>query len=458
MGWKDRIARRGGRRVLEGANFVIYLAAVMAIVAVVNWFVDRNNQRWDLTPEQKYSLSPQSTKVVKELSKEVTIYVFDNDRGFRRHRDLLDRYAVVNPRIKVRYADPDREPTLAKQYAVRRYGTVIVAASGRHVEAQSETEEGVTNALIRALKGQKTVCFIQGHGERDLENSERTGYDRVKKQFENENYQVTSVTLLQKMEIPADCALVVIAGPRNDYLPQEIELLKKYVGGGGRLMLLVDPLTDVPNLAKLLADWNVTLRSDLVVDENPMAQVFGTRPEMPLVLSYGSSPIVEPLKRTATLFPLTRSFEVGKELKSGTNAESLCETSPDSFGVADFSPQMSAVSYRPGKDIKGPLTVAVAGTIRGEGEGKAEGRFVALGTSALAANNYLGFQGNRDLFMNMVNWLSADEDLISIRPKPPESQKLELTAQQMRRVLYLGVMGVPLFIIAAGTWVWWRRR
>jgi ABC-type uncharacterized transport system involved in gliding motility auxiliary subunit len=127
--------------------------------------------------------------------------------------------------------------------------------------------------------------------------------------------------------------------------------------------------------------------------------------------------------------------------------------------VADFNSKMREVTFRPGKDIKGPLSVAVSGSVGGgAGENKKEGRFVAVGSSSLAANAYLGFQGNRDLVMNMVNWLSADEDLISVRPKPPESQQLNLTAQQMRKLLFGGVIGLPLFIIAMGITVWYRRR
>jgi ABC-type uncharacterized transport system involved in gliding motility auxiliary subunit len=292
-----------------------------------------------------------------------------------------------------------------------------------------------------------------------VESSDRAGYGNIKKQLENENYITKTVVLLQKLEIPADCSLLVVAGPKNDYLPQETEAIKKYLTGGGRAFFLLDPMAEVPNLAKLLSEWNVTARNDLVIDENPVAQVFGTRPEMPLVIKYGANPIVQPLARVATLFPLTRSFEIGKEYKSGVTIDSLCETTADSYGVSDFNPKMTAVTFRPGKDTKGPLSVAVAGTLTsGSGENKKEGRFVSTGTSLLAANNYLGFQGNRDLVMNMVNWLSADEDLISIRPKPPESQQLNLTARQMQKLLFGGVLGLPLLIIIAGTSVWWRRR
>ncbi len=451
--------RSGAHRIFEGANLAVYTGVAIAIVVLANWFADRHDQRWDLTPNQKYSLSPQSKKILKGLDRDVSIYVFDRERGFRGQRDLLDLFAATSKRVTVRYVDPDRQPSLAKQLSVRTFGTVVVAAGERHYEAQGSNEEGITNALIRVLKGQKTVYFAQGHDERDLEKSDRGGYEPIKKQLENENYQVKTLSLMKKAEIPADCGLLVIAGPRFDYLPPEIDAIRKYVSGGGRAMFFLDPATEIPNLTKLLADWQVTVQNDLVIDENPVAQIFGTEPTMPLIVKYGSSPIVQPFTRTATLFPFTRSFSIAKDSKPGATAESLCETSPDSYGVADFNPKMQKeVSYRAGKDFKGPLYVAVSATIMGEGEKKAEGRIVALGTSAIAATPFLKFQGNRDLLMNMVNWLSADEDLISIRPQPPESQHLDMTARQMDRLLYLGVFGLPLLIIAAGTAVWWRRR
>jgi ABC-type uncharacterized transport system involved in gliding motility auxiliary subunit len=260
------------------------------------------------------------------------------------------------------------------------------------------------------------------------------------------------------MEIPSDCSMVIDAGPKTDSLPQEVDTVRKYVTGGGRAMFMLDPGVELPELSKLLEGWNVTVQNDLVIDQNPVAQLFGTEPTMPLIIKYGSSPIVQPIAREATLFPFTRSFTVGKEYKAGVTTDSFCETSTESFGVADFNPSMHQVSFRKGKDFKGPLTVAVSGTLSGEGEKKAEGRFIALGTSMLPANAFLGFQANRDLFMNMVNWLSADVDLISIRPKPPESQHLTMTSAQMSKLLWLGVIGLPLLIIAAGTLVWWERR
>jgi hypothetical protein len=183
---------------------------------------------------------------------------------------------------------------------------------------------------------------------------------------------------------------------------------------------------------------------------------------MPVIIKYGTSPIVETLRGVMTLFPMTRSFQLSKESKPGITDDSLCETSGDSFGSVGWNPKVEKIGYDAKRDVKGPLAVAVSGSLSPQGGGgekkKAEGRFVAVGTSALAANVYLGFQGNRDLVMNMINWLTAEEDLISIRPKPPANQHLDLNAQQMRRILFLGVFGIPLLIIAAGVSVWWGRR
>jgi ABC-type uncharacterized transport system involved in gliding motility auxiliary subunit len=456
MAWKDRITGRRGQQVLTGANFAIYTLIVIALIVLVNWFVNHHDQRWDMTPSKKYSLSDQSKKILTNLNKDVNIMVFDQQRRFGERRDVLDMFSKASHRVNVKYIDPDRQPTVAKEYGIRTYGTIVVASGERHMEAQGDTEEGITNALVRVLKGQRTACFIQGHGERNLEGKEREGYDKFKTGLDSENYQTQSLMLMQKMEIPADCTMVIIAGPQNDYLPPEVDVIRKYLQGGGRALVMLDAGAELPNLAKLLSDWNVTARNDLVIDQNPVAQLFGTSPAMPIIVKYGSNPIVQPLVNHATLFPLSRSLELGKA--SGASAESLCDTSADSFDVMDFNPKMEKVEFRPGKDLKGPLTVAAAGTVPGQGEKKTEGRFVALGTSLIAANGFLTFQSNRDFMMNAVNWLSADEDLISIRATPPESQHLEMNAQQMARFLYLGVFGVPLLIIFLGAWVWWQRR
>jgi ABC-type uncharacterized transport system involved in gliding motility auxiliary subunit len=449
---------RGFRRALHGANFALYTAIIIAMIVVANWFVNRHDHRWDLTPNKQFTLSPQSMKLLRSLKRNVTIYVFDQKNRFAARRDLLGEYQAASHYVKVDYVDPDRDPGLAREFNVRSYGTIVVEVGKRHFQASGATEAGVTNALIHVLMGEKDVCFIEGHGEHSLNGTSQYGYSQWKKSLSDESYEVQTLVLMQKNQIPSTCSMVVVAGPRHDYLPPEIATLKKYVEDGGRALFMLDAGTSLPNLDSLLAGWGVQVKDDLVIDLNPIAQLFQTTPDMPLILSYGSSSIVQPLKRTATLFPLACSFDISNNSSSGVTDESLAKTSADSYGYVGFNPNIRQVSFRPGKDIKGPLSVAVDGKIPTQGSGKHGGRFVVLGSSEVASNAYLGFQGNRDLVMNTVNWLTSEENLISIRPKPPLNQHLTLNERQMGQILYLGVIGLPLAILILGGAVWWHRR
>ena len=122
MAEKEKRKGGGGRRILQGANLALYTLIGIAIVVLVNWYVNRHDKRWDLTPNQEYSLSPQSKKILKGLKQNITIYAFDRKDAFSRRRDLLGEYASASTHINVHYVDPDRQPALARQYGIQSYG------------------------------------------------------------------------------------------------------------------------------------------------------------------------------------------------------------------------------------------------------------------------------------------------------------------------------------------------
>ncbi|HZL71011.1 MAG TPA: ABC transporter, partial [Planctomycetota bacterium] len=63
-----------------------------------------------------------------------------------------------------------------------------------------------------------------------------------------------------------------------------------------------------------------------------------------------------------------------------------------------------------------------------------------------------------DLFMNSVAWLAQDADLISIRPKEPDDQRLVLTRVQQQNMLVLALLLIPGVFIVMGIREWWSRR
>jgi len=452
------------RQTKYTAYAATYIVVIVAVLSAANWLANRHNKSYDSTANKRYSLSEQTDKVVKGLKQNVTITYFDRTSSFDQARDLLERYGNLSPKLSIDYVDPDKKPQVARAMGVRTYGTIYVQAGAKREEAKSLTEEEITGALIRALKsGDRNACMVTGSGEHSFDDTQRSGYSTMKDTLEHNNYKTQSVSLIEKPQVPSDCSVLIVAGPTKDYLPPEVAAIKTYVENGGRALFMVDPplkmgqtqTSENPELAKLLAGWGVTLDKDLVLDTSGIGQLFGLGPEVPLVSKYESQPIVNDLKGTATVFPLAQSLDT-KQVDKVT-VEKLFSTSDNSYATTRLdSPE---IKLDPAKDRKGPLTLAAAGKYN-TGKPGAEGRFVVIGTSTWANNGFLPARslGNRDLFLNMMNWLSSDEDLIAIRPKEPENRPLTLTRAQMSNIFYSSVIGLPLLVILGGFGVWWKRR
>jgi ABC-type uncharacterized transport system involved in gliding motility auxiliary subunit len=446
------------RRTAALSQGLLYTVIVIAILAIVNFFANRYNKSYDSTATKQFTLSDQTVKIAKNLEQPLTITYWDQPTKFKPAQDLLDRYQNLSTKVNVQYMDADKKRTQAIAAGVKTLGTIFVDYGAKHQEAKSLTEEEVTGAIIRAMKGgERLACFVLGSGEHSIDNADRTGYSRAKELLEKNNYKTQTLKMLEKLEIPKECTIVTVAGPKRDYIQPEADALKAYVEGGGHAVFLVDPplkFADTDEnqpLVNVLASWGVTPEKDLVLDPNPVGQIFGLGPEVPLVSSYESHAIVSTMKETPTGFPIVRSLEV----KNGdhTTVEKLFSSGDSSFATVNISSNEIKPSAN---DKKGPLVLGAAGTYNGTGEAK--GRFVVIGSSGWAANNFLPFNGNRDLFLNIYNWLSSDEDLISIRPKEPEDRRLNMNARQVTMVFYTVVIMIPLLIILAGVSVWWKRR
>src|SRR5579884_862516 len=450
------------RQTKYAAYATVYILVIIAVVVVANVLADRYNKSYDATSNKRYSLSDQTAKIVKGLKQDATITYFDQASRFQSAKDLLDRYANISPKIHVQYVDPDKKPQEARAAGIKNYGTTLVQIGDKKEEAKSMTEEGITGAFVRDLKNNtRTVCFVTGSGEHQIDNTERSGYSTFKDDLAKDNYTSKSIDLLQKADVPSDCTVLVIAGPTSDYQQPEVDAIKKFVDNGGRAMFLLDPplkmgratIADNTPLTDLLQSWGVTLDKDLILDLNPIGQLAGLGPQVALVTSYASQPIVNEMKGTATGFPITRSMTIKNGDK--TTVEKLFDTGESSLATTNLS--SPAVDPNDPKNKKGPMTIAAAGTYN-TGKENSQGRFVVVGSSSWAANSFINFNGNKDLALNAMNWLSSDEDLISIRPKPEDDRRITMTRAQLNVVRITSQFLLPLAIVVLGVTVWWKRR
>jgi len=447
------------------AYVTVYILVILGVLVAANFLANRYNKSFDTTANKRFTLSDQTKKVVGELKQDVTIQYFDQPSGFGAGKDLLDRYANISPKVKVQYVDVLKNPTLARAMNVTRAGEAVVELGAKREEAKSFDEEGITGAVIRALKGgERTVCAVAGSGEHRLDDSSANGLSDFQAAVQRDNYKAETANLIQQtgktVEIPSNCTVLVVAGPTGDYVQPEVDAIKKYVEDGGRAMFLLDPplrlgrteISDNTALLTLLASWGVTPQKDLLLDENPVSQLVGLDATVPLVTSYESHPIVNEMTGQATGFPISRALEIKNTDK--TTVSKLFSTSANSFATTNLSSPDIKITD---KDQKGPFALAAAGTYS-TGKPNGQGRFIVVGNSRWASNQFLRFNGNRNLMLNMLNWLSSDEDLISIRPKEPEDRRISLTRAQFFVLRTTSQFFLPLVVIVAGLMVWARRR
>lgn len=456
-----------------------YILVILAVLGAINFLANRYDKSYDSTSNKQFSLSDQTIKVVGNLKNDIHLTYFDESTRFPQARDLLDRYSALSPKLKIDFIDPTKKPQQAKSAGYRRDVSILVDSGLRKEEAKSLTEEEVTGAIIRSLKsGERNVCFVDAANEHSISDEAATGYSLMKQLLERDNYKTRTIDFKPKaaqpgapvaigqapvaaaVEVPKDCLVAIVGGPQLAYPAPIVTAMKQYVEGGGHALFMLDnvlkigrgdPTAENPDLVALLTEWGVTPNKDLVLDLSGIGNMFGAGPEIPIILTYDSHAITRPLTRVPTAFPVPRSLEV----KSGGKAtvEKLFGTTEDSISVNEVA---ASGGIDPKKGKKGPFTLAAAGTV----QGTPAGRFVVVGTSQWAENRAMGSRtlGNRDLFMNMVNWLSADEDLISIRPKTTEDRPLTLTAQKLNLVFWLSVVFFPLGIVGLGLVTWWKRR
>jgi ABC-type uncharacterized transport system involved in gliding motility auxiliary subunit len=467
--WSELAPALGSRSTKEGANSALLIVIVVGIVGVINYIADEHAEQWDVTTTRQYSLSDQTTKILDELESDVELILLDR-RGSPqqiRAEDLLKLYDDASGRLDVSVIDPEVEPQKALTYASPTeplaLGTILIKSGERIQRVAAATEAEITSSLIRALKNEtKTIYFTSGHQEKDLLDSDgSTGISIIAGRLEDSAYDAQPLVIARSMSpgedtirIPDDAAALVVAGPGTDFLPEELDALNAFIDGGGGVVFLVDPENQglAPELVALVVERGVVLGADVVVD------ALARPPIYPVVQSYGSHPIVESFGNVMSIFPLARSVRMGEHVAEGTETRELFTTADDNSWAETHLEELSERSGPTSEQDRGPIGLAMAVTIEHDDD-TPDSRLVVVGDSDFIANELAAAPLlNADLFLNMVNWVAQDEDLISIRPREAEERGVVLTAQQRHNVFYLSLFIIPGVVVVTGVSLWWGRR
>jgi ABC-type uncharacterized transport system involved in gliding motility auxiliary subunit len=479
--WREVTATFGKRQTRYGALATVSVVVVVALLVGANYLARKYNKRWDLTAGREHTLSDQTRQIVASLKEPIAIKVFGLAEDMALVRDRLSQYSDLSSQVQVQYIDINREPLLARKYQANTRGAIVIEYKSRVERVTGGSNEPeITNAIVRAVQGQpRKVYFIVGHGEKDPTSSDQlTGYNAANAALQRDNFVVEPLALTQQSAVPADASVVVLAGPTRDYLAPEIDALRAYLNKGGKALILLDPpgTIDAPpltNLLALAAEYGFTVGTDVVVDQSEIGRQVGGGPASPVVVDYGTHPITERLRGTATLYHVARSVTPATE--GSRNAQMLFETSPASWAETDVKTlaegrgaafdanerrgpiSLGAAVAFPAPDAPAPATPQPAQP-GATPPPRPETRIAVIGDSDFASNQIIGFSANRDLFVNVLNWLGEQESLIAIRPKAPDDRRVTLNAAQMRLVALLVLVVVPGGVISLGVLNWARRR
>lgn len=461
---KDRILSRGTK---YGTNAIIYSVVMLGILVAINYVGANHNKEWDLTSIKVNTLSDQTIKVLDSLTQKTKAYAFFKAGEDVAIDDLLERYERASELFEYDIIDPDLHPELVQRFEISERGQIAVEHGARTTITVGQTEQDITNAIIKVSKAQQgAIYFLEGHGEVPLEGQKERGLYAIKLGLENENYMVRKLLLESQPKVPADCKALIVAGPTKT-LPQDVVVkISEYLQSGGRALIMIDPQT-ITGLENLAASYGVTVENDIIIDQQVRLFEGATLGLDPTVQEFPSHEITKNFEQ-AVVFPQSRSLTISPPTPD-TSVDPLGKTSQSSWAEISLALlfESGQVTLDP-EDKPGPVVVAAAVVKKLNADQQndpenpmvvqKETRLVVVGDSDFSTNQYINFLFNGPMVLNMVHWLSGENYLTAIPPRSYAPTMVQLTPKDKQLVFIASVFLVPQIILMIGIGAILRRR
>jgi ABC-type uncharacterized transport system involved in gliding motility auxiliary subunit len=464
---------------LQNLAFSILFVIIVGLLA---WLSTRYSAQFDWTAGGRHTLSEASRKVLGLLEGPVriTAYARENRQLREQIDDQIGRFTRHTKNLSLTFVNPDTQPDKVRELGITTDGELLIEYQGRSEKIQQASETSLTNALQRlALAKEQHIVLLEGHGERSQAGRANHDLSQFSEELGRKGISVTALNLAVTPTIPANTAVLVIAGPKTNLLPGEVALIQAYVKKGRNLLWLADP-GDLHGLAPLAEQLGLRFLPGVVVDAS--TQLFGiSDPTFALVADYVPHAITTQFQ-TMTIFPAAAALEQAKPGEGEFEYEPILNTLARSWTETD--PIEGKIQFDATKGEKrGPLQIgaALTRTIKAEAPVKAETgaaaqqpekndssvedqektpmqRIVVIGDGDFLSNAFLGEGGNLELGLNVMHWLTQSDKFINIPARTAPDRSLNFSESTLGIIAVGFLILLPIALIGTGALVWFQRR
>ncbi|MBN1378168.1 MAG: GldG family protein [Gammaproteobacteria bacterium] len=443
------------RRELFIQNLVYYVLLI-AIAGLLAWLSVRHSTQIDWSANNRNTLNQVSRDIAQKIDGpvHVTAFVLDDEMTRSAIRNLIGRYQRYKKDIELEFVNPQTSPGRSREMNINSAGELIVQYGDAQQHLQQLTEETFTNALQKlARKSERWIVFLTGHGERDPYAGNDLGLSKFTERAGQQGFTVQSLNLFAEQNIPDNTSVLVIASPQKNYLAGEIEIILNYVRNGGNLLWLTEP-ENPANLDAIEKELGVERLPGVVVDAT--GQMFGiTQPDFVLVVNYPDGKIMRDFNEF-TLFPQAVGLVAGPANPLELTAVTFLQTLARSW--TESGPIEGNIEFNENaNEIAGPIDIGI-GLSRTLQNADSLQRIAVIGDGDFLTNAYIGYGSNMLLAVNIMNWLSHDDDLISVDAVSAPDTQLTISNTYLITVALLFLVILPLLLVTAGIVIWLKRR
>ncbi|MCL2003437.1 MAG: GldG family protein [Oscillospiraceae bacterium] len=486
------------KKLKYGGISLLFTALFLTIAILLNIFAAMLTERFflkaDLTDTGIYSIHDNAAEFLRGIEETVDVVVLSEEEVWLTRSplvvEILSNYAATSGgRLRVQYVNPD-----LNSFNGPRYGNSLAELKAAHDELQDMTRNDIIllssrraarvpfadlfswnhegrevlradQELVSALSyvlndGLASAVFLEGHRE--------SGAALLTEIFERGGYAVSSVNLVFE-DIPADADVLISVAPLTDFLDEELVKLEHYLSTGGNAMIFYEfSLPPMPNLDRFLAEWGIGIEDKIVFDE--AHRIAGQPFLLGAQVRAGILPFTEDAETATSGFPgvgvpFARPLRAvwGEGTRNTFTVFPLIQTFSAASYAKDLSQGGITTPERESDDDSGPFVLAYNTRYHAYDVDRnlVFSNLIVAGAEMISDSfllNYGDYFYNNAFLRNLANDLNPFGESVFIPSKTAPSSQMPVSSGAARFVLILMVVLLPLAIMAAGIWVWRKRR